>query len=87
MEIPKKEGRVKLTAEKTWNDDILSESNIKLKKNKFGEHELEDLKEHIESISFNISKVYRHAKDRSRKEYNKAKNATKIKSRHFYHDE
>lgn len=49
------------------------ENSLKIKRNKLSDHELDQLREHVELVSFNIGKVYRHAKDRSRKEYNKAK--------------
>lgn len=35
---------------------------------KVSEHELDDLREHMDSVSFNLGKVYQHARDRSRKQ-------------------
>jgi hypothetical protein len=60
------------------------EQGIKLKMQKISEYELEELREHIDHISFNIEKVYRHAKDRSRKEFNQARLAN---SRRLYHSQ
>lgn len=59
--------------DKIESDFLMPEQNTKVKRNKLNEHELEDLREHIDMISFNIGKVYRHAKDRSKKEFNHAK--------------
>ena len=50
-----------------------TDHSLRDKRNILREHELEELHVHVDLISFNIEKVYRHAKDRSRKEYNKAK--------------
>lgn len=73
-------GSVKESIEKRWDDDGgASIQAIKCKRNKLSEAELEELREHIDLISFNISKVYRHAKDRSRKEINRAKTSFRKK--------
>jgi hypothetical protein len=66
---------VKLSGEQNWEDGLYSSQSTKVRRNKLSQHELEELREHIDQISFNISKVYRHAKDRSRKEYNHAKHS------------
>ena len=60
-------------ADKLWDEDSSSELTTKAKRKKLNELELEDLRDHVDRISFNIDKVYRHAKDQSRKEYNQAK--------------
>ncbi|MDO9182913.1 MAG: hypothetical protein Q7U04_10925 [Bacteriovorax sp.] len=70
--------------EKNWEEDLVSEKSTKAKRKKLNEHELDELREHIDHISFNISKVYRHAKDRSRKEFNHAKNSFRRKFQHSY---
>lgn len=75
---------MKATTEKNWEDSGGVElQSIKCKRNKLSEAELEELREHIDLISFNISKVYRHAKDRSRKEFNRAKLSFRKKSLSF----
>lgn len=63
------------------------ELSIKAKRNKLSDNDLEELREHIDLISFNIGKVYRHAKDRSRKEYNKAKHTFRRRLHHSYRNE
>lgn len=70
--------------EDLWNEKKVSESAGNNKKNRLHEHELEELREHIDLISFNIGKVYQHAKYRSRKEYNRSKNSMRRKSNHLY---
>lgn len=62
---------MKASVESGWNENF--EKTLNIKRHKLSEHELDELREHVELISFNIEKVYRHAKDRSRKEYNKTK--------------
>lgn len=65
---------MKVTIENGWEEQGSSSGQaLKGKRNVLSEHELDELREHVDLISFNIGKVYRHAKDRSRKEYNKAK--------------
>ncbi len=44
----------------------------KRRKSRMSEHELEDLREHIDVITFNLGKVYQHAKDRTRKQSNRS---------------
>lgn len=71
---------MKVSADNGWDESsVISGQSIKAKRNKLTDHELDELREHIDLISYNIGKVYRHAKDRSRKEYNKAKNSFKKK--------
>jgi hypothetical protein len=71
-----------------WDEKLMdSKQSIKEKRSKANDHELEELREHIDLISFNIGKVYRHAKDRSRKEYNKAKNTFKRRPLNEYRNE
>lgn len=74
-------------SEDFWDEKVLVEHGGKAKRNKLHEHELLDLREHIELISFNITKVYHHAKDRSRKEYNKSKISMRKKFHHSYKNE
>lgn len=84
-----------MISENLWDEKPLSDQAGKAKRNKLQEHELEELREHIDLISFNIGKVYQHAKDRSRKEYNKSKHTMrkkiiihlKTKNRDFKYDE
>jgi hypothetical protein len=78
---------VKLMGENMWEDSLISEQTTKVKRSRSSEHELEELREHIDLISFNIGKVYRHAKDRSRKEYNKARHTFRRKLHHSYKNE
>lgn len=73
--------------ENMWEDSLMSEQTTKAKRSRSSEHELEELREHIDLISFNIGKVYRHAKDRSRKEYNKARHTLRRKLHHSYKNE
>lgn len=60
----------------------LNEENKSARRDRISEHELDDLKEHIDQISFNLGKVYQHAKDRSRK--HSLRNSMKKKIQHFY---
>lgn len=64
------------------------EVELKQKKSKLNayEYDLDELKEHIELVSFNLSKVYRQAKDRSRKGSKKAKHGTKFKSQTSFNE-
>jgi len=78
---------VKVVAENLWDEDTSSELTTKLKRKKIIELELEDLRDHVERISFNIDKVYRHAKDQSRKEYNHAKQSFRRKLQNSYKKE
>ncbi|MGZ3788574.1 MAG: hypothetical protein ACXVLQ_08635 [Bacteriovorax sp.] len=77
---------MKGVAEKNWDENFV-ETKGSSKKNKIYQHELEDLREHIDHVSFNIEKVYQHAKDRSRKEYNKSKQSIRKKFHHSYKNE
>ncbi len=79
---------MKSVSDKKMNNEIVTDEALKHKKSKFNIHqrELDELKEHVDLISFNISKVYRQARDRSRKEYNKIKYTTKNKG-HYSHSE
>lgn len=71
---------MKLSLDRGWDEDtMVSEQAAKTKRNKISSHELDELREHIDLISFNILKVYHHAKDRSKKELNKSKNTFKKK--------
>ncbi len=79
-----KEGGVRAVGEDLWNEKMISEQSGKTKKDRLHEHELEELREHIDLISFNIGKVYQHAKYRSRKGYNRSKNSVKKKFHHLY---
>lgn len=78
---------MKATGKETLEDSLKSEHTSKEKRNKLNEHELEELREHIDLISFNIGKVYRHARDRSRKEYNQVKQSLRRKLHHSYKSE
>lgn len=40
----------------------------KPRRNLVSDIDLDDLREHVDTISFNIGKVYQHARDRSRKQ-------------------
>lgn len=66
-------------------DESFLDQPGKLRRNKMSEHELEDLREHVDQISFNLGKVYQHAKDRSRK--NSLRNSMKKKFHHIYKNE
>lgn len=68
----------------SYSDDSLISSG-KIRKNKYSEHDLEDLREHIDAVSFNLGKVYHHAKDRSRKQ--SFRNSLKKKFHHIYKNE
>lgn len=65
--------------EKMWDGSLRSGQTTRAKRSQLCEDELEELREHIDLISFKIGKVYRHAKDRSRKGYNEAKHALRRK--------
>lgn|GEM_PF-707125 len=79
---------MKVPVDSGWDENLVaSEQSVNKKRNKLSDHELEDLREHIDLISFNIGKVYRHAKDRSRKEYNKTKHTLRRKLHHSYKNE
>ena len=79
---------MKVSVEGGWDEGgIISEQSVKAKRIKLSDHDLEELREHIDLISFNIGKVYRHAKDRSRKEYNKSKQTFRRKLQHSYKSE
>lgn len=76
---------MKLSDEELWEDQTNSEmKSPKLKRKKSHWHELEDLREHIDLISFNLKKVYCHAKDRSRKEDREARLVPRRKLHHAY---
>ncbi|MDD4973802.1 MAG: hypothetical protein PHY93_05595 [Bacteriovorax sp.] len=77
---------MKVLGQNIWEDG-LTEQATKVKRSQLSEHDLEELREHIDLISFNIGKVYRHAKDRSRKEYNKARHTLRRKIHHSYKNE
>ncbi|MFA6236015.1 MAG: hypothetical protein WC635_01705 [Bacteriovorax sp.] len=71
-------------ADNGWDENlIVSEQSLKAKRNRLSDHELEELREHIDLISFNIGKVYQHAKDRSRKELKKVKHNFRKKLHHL----
>lgn len=71
-------------ADSDWSENSsMPEQSLKAKRIRLSDHELEELREHIDLISFNISKVYRHAKDRSRKEFKKVKHTYRKKLHHF----
>jgi hypothetical protein len=81
---------VKAKIDKWWNEDFSGKTDGKVEKKK--KHiqdfnELEDLREHIDFISYNLGKVYQHAKDRSRKEFNKSKNSLRRRFHHSYNNE
>lgn len=80
---------MKLSTDNGWGEEtnVLAPNTVKYKRNKLCEHELEELREHIDLVSFNIAKVYRHAKDRTRKELNKSKNSFRKKLHHSYKNE
>lgn len=71
-------------SEERWDDIQRSEQRTKVKRGQFNEHDLEELREHIDLVSYNIGKVYRHAKERTRKECNQAKHTLRRKLRHSY---
>jgi hypothetical protein len=77
---------VKVLEQNIW-DESLTDQATKIKRSQISEHDLEELREHIDLISFNIGKVYRHAKDRSRKEYNKARHTIRRNIHHSYKNE
>ncbi len=81
---------MKSVIDKFWEDTSL-EQNTKRKKIKMHEHELEELREHVDlialNIGHNIGKVYQHAKDRTRKELFKSKNTMRKKFHHSYNNE
>ncbi len=74
--------------------------NVKpmMRRDRSSDYELAELREHVENISFNISKVYRHVEKHSRKKVRKevdydrsnlkkkfsSKDRAKIKGVHFY---
>ena len=74
-------------ADKLWDEDFSSELTTKAKRKKLNELELEDLRDHVDRISFNIDKVYRHAKVQSRKEYNQDKQTFRRKLQNSYKKE
>ena len=57
-----------------------------VKKNRSIDYELDELREHVDNISFNISKVYRHAEKRSRKKMRKEmnKNRNNLKEKYSF---
>ena len=73
--------------EKSWDDGAGAEQITNVKRSKLSEVELEELREHVDLISFNIGKVYRHVKDQSRKEYNQARHSFSKKRHHSYKNE
>jgi hypothetical protein len=74
-------------SDKSWDDNLAIEQTAKLHRNKLSEIELDELREHVDLVSFNIEKVYRQAKDRTRKEYNQAKHSLGRKLHHSYKNE
>lgn len=72
---------MKATLDCIWDEDF-----VEIKRSKLSDHELDELREHIE-LSFNIGKVYYHAKERSRKEHSRAKINLKRKLHHSYKNE
>jgi hypothetical protein len=67
------------------SNDEREQSKVVVRKIKFSEHDLDDLREHIDAVSFNLGKVYHHAKDRSRKQ--SFRNSLKKKFHHIYKNE
>lgn len=55
------------------SEELVFHQKNKEKKLKLMTYELDELKVHIDSISFNLNKVYYHASERSRKEYRRGK--------------
>lgn len=75
---------MKGAADNGWDENsVSSEQLLKAKRNRLSDHELEELREHIDLISFNIGKVYRHAKDRSRKGLKKVRHNFRKKLHHL----
>ncbi len=79
---------MKFLSDNEWDDgSMVAGHSVKSKRKKLCNHELDELREHIDLISFNILKVYHHAKDRSKKEFNKSKTTFKKKVRYSQKDE
>lgn len=57
-------------------------SSGKKPRNKLTDIELDDLREYVDSVSFNLGKAYQHAKDRSRKQ--SQRNLMRKKIHHLY---
>lgn len=76
-----------MSVENNCDDILLPDQVTKFNRNKLSEFELNELRENLDLISFNIEKVYRQAKDRSRKEFNQAKYSLGRKLHHSYKNE
>lgn len=50
-----------------YDDNALT--TVKHRRTKMSDSELEDLRDTLDSVSFNLGKAYQHAKDRSRKQW------------------
>jgi len=62
-------------------DDSAFSSGKKVR-GKLTDNELDDMREYVDSVSFNLGKAYQHAKDRSRKQ--SQRNLMRKKIHHLY---
>ena len=67
---------------KNWDEGDNLDQTVQIKRKKLKAHELEELRDHVEHISFNIEKVYRLAKVSSKKEFKHARQLLKRKIHH-----
>ena len=68
-----KGGFVKLVEDEYYDKRLSSMQYSKMKRIKFNNYEMDELQEHADEISFNIGKVYRQVRDRTKKDYKQAR--------------